>query len=330
MYNDEAIDDLAATLNITDEEKIKELSAVLQGENAAPRAMAELLTAAGLTVVEVPMTALPSAPDVGPALEYGFKEAINAFLAGLGDDAPVGSLAEIIALNREDLANRAPYGQGYLETSQNTPITAEQYAAIEQENQSKAREDIDRLLEQYDLDVIASDVNQAYAPAGYPALTVPAGYADDGTPQGAVFVGGYLAEPQLLAVGHAFEQATRARVAPDLEKTLQQITAISTEENDMAGKQPEADAAKPAYVTGLEAAYGAPSQEGFGSAMFYEQLNRDDNLADAALAEYDHFIGDLSERWGEDAWMGSWKEVYARPAGVQTKCPCGCLLIGES
>jgi amidase len=161
--------------------------------------------------------------DVNPALEYGFKEAINAFLAGLGDAAPAGSLAEIIAFNKKDLANRAPYGQDHLEASQNTKITAEQYAALEQHSQASARNGIDRLLDQFDIDVIVSDVNQTYAPAGYPALTVPAGYAEDGTPKGVVFVGGYLSEPQLLAVGRGYEQAAQARVAPNLEATMKLI-----------------------------------------------------------------------------------------------------------
>ena len=73
---------------------------------------------------------------------------------------------------------------------------------------------------------------------------------------------------------------------------------------------------KPAYVAALEAAYGAPSQAGFGSAVFYEQLKAADDLDKAALANYRFFVGDLWERYGEEAWMGPWKEVYTRAAGV--------------
>ena len=74
---------------------------------------------------------------------------------------------------------------------------------------------------------------------------------------------------------------------------------------------------RPAHVTALEAAYGAPSQAGFGSAVFYELMKADDDLAKAALAKYKYFTGDLWERWGEDAWMGPWKEVYNRPTGAK-------------
>ena len=56
-------------------------------------------------------------------------------------------------------------------------------------------------------------------------------------------------------------------------------------------------------MTALEAAYGAPSQAGFGSAVFFDQLKPTDTLADAALAKYKFFVGDLWERYGEDAWI---------------------------
>lgn len=90
------------------------------------------------------------------------------------------------------------------------------------------------------------------------------------------------------------------------------------ENNEMATTtQPKPGANKPDYVTDLEAAYGAPSQAGFGSAVFHEQLKPAAKLAEAALAKYTYFVGDLWERYGEDAWMGPWKEVYARPAGAK-------------
>lgn len=74
---------------------------------------------------------------------------------------------------------------------------------------------------------------------------------------------------------------------------------------------------KPSYVETLEGAYGVPSQEGFGSAMFYEEKGAGDSLEEAALAKYKYFVGELWERWGQDAWMGPWKEVYARKAGAK-------------
>ena len=74
---------------------------------------------------------------------------------------------------------------------------------------------------------------------------------------------------------------------------------------------------KPQYVTALEAAYGAPSQAGFGSAVFYEHINQTEKIEEAALHKYRYFVGELWERYGEDAWMSAWKQVYARPAGLK-------------
>ena len=82
----------------------------------------------------------------------------------------------------------------------------------------------------------------------------------------------------------------------------------------MHTEHPKSDTSKPAYVTDLEAAYGAPSQAAFGSAVFHEQLKAPDSLEQAALAKYKYFVGDQWERFGEAAWMGPWKAVYTRPA----------------
>lgn len=74
--------------------------------------------------------------------------------------------------------------------------------------------------------------------------------------------------------------------------------------------------AKPNYVSLLEAAYGAPSQAAFGSAVFFESLKSADDLEKLALAKYRFFVGELWERYGEEAWMRSWKEVYERQSGA--------------
>lgn len=76
-------------------------------------------------------------------------------------------------------------------------------------------------------------------------------------------------------------------------------------------------ATKPAYVSELEAVYGPPSDGGFGSAVFFERLAASDELEQAALDVYQSFVGELWQRWGEEAWMGSWRTVYERPADAQ-------------
>ena len=70
---------------------------------------------------------------------------------------------------------------------------------------------------------------------------------------------------------------------------------------------------KPAYVAALEAAYGQPSQEGFGSAVFFDQMQQNDDLEEVAKKYYQYFVGQNWDEWGEEAWMSPWKETYSRP-----------------
>lgn len=83
------------------------------------------------------------------------------------------------------------------------------------------------------------------------------------------------------------------------------------------------------YVAQLEAAYGPPSQRGFGSAVFHEALRPADDLATAALAKYRHFVGPLWSRFGEQAWMGPWREVYSRPASARRDIVAELLAIED-
>ncbi|MEJ2503566.1 MAG: amidase, partial [Gemmatimonadota bacterium] len=76
------------------------------------RALSDLQTA-GATVVD--SLELPHYGEYGDAewqiLLYEFKHDLNAYLDGLGDDAPVGSLADVIAFNRRERGRSMPYFQ---------------------------------------------------------------------------------------------------------------------------------------------------------------------------------------------------------------------------
>ena len=49
----------------------------------------------------------------------------------------------------------------------------------------------------------------------------------------------------------------------------------------------------PVYVVSMESAFGAPSQAGFGSAVFYEPAIVAADLARIAQEKYRYFVGDL-------------------------------------
>ncbi|MBL9087415.1 MAG: hypothetical protein JNM10_09755 [Planctomycetia bacterium] len=67
-------------------------------------------------------------------------------------------------------------------------------------------------------------------------------------------------------------------------------------------------------VAALEAVFGPASDAGFGSATFTGPTGAD--LEPVARATYRRFVGAKWERFGEAAWMGPWRRVYARPAGA--------------
>lgn len=85
----------------------------------------------------------------------------------------------------------------------------------------------------------------------------------------------------------------------------------------------------PLYYTDLVTLYGAPSQSGFGSAVFYDQIETGSDLEPIALHYYQHFVGDLWEQFGADAWMSAWKLVYDRPAKMPPDIVAEVRAIGD-
>ena len=145
------------------------------------------------------------------------------------------SLKDLIEFNERNRDRELPFfGQETLiEAEAKGPLTDQAYLEARARCLKWARQDgIDGLMDQHQLDaIIAPTTGPAHtldlisgdrglggsssyaAVAGYPSVTVPAGNIF-GLPMGLSFFGRAWSEAKLIALSYAFEQATKARMAP--------------------------------------------------------------------------------------------------------------------
>ncbi|WP_072013745.1 amidase family protein [Myxosarcina sp. GI1] len=160
-------------------------------------------------------------------LFYEFKRDLNAYLDSLGDDAPVDTLAEVIAFNEANAEEALRYGQTRALESQAIDLVEdrEQYLEDRATDLRLAKEEgIDAYLEQYDLDAILFPENfgaSIAAKAGYPSINVPGGYIPNGEPFGVTFSGTAFSEPELIGFAYDYEQASKLRVSPESTPPLE-------------------------------------------------------------------------------------------------------------
>ncbi len=171
-------------------------------------------------------------------LQYEFKTDLGNYLGGRGSS--MRSLADIIAFNRQQSAKEMPYfGQEIMEQSQaRGPLTEKAYTeALAKCRKMSRAGGIDAVVAEHKLDAIIGptagpawltdlitgdhDTGGCSTPAavaGYPHITVPAGFVR-GLPIGLSFFGPAWSEPVLLKLAYSFEQASRARRAPAFRAT---------------------------------------------------------------------------------------------------------------
>lgn len=201
------------------------------------------LSAAGATVVDP--VELPSFDEFNAdsseitVLIFEFKRDLNAYLA-TRSGVPVGNLADVIEFNRANADRELPFfGQQFMELAEAEIFSEEEYlAALVRGPRLAAEQGIDAALAAHNLDALVAPTNSPAWPsdvitgdcfqfgssafaavAGYPLVTVPAGYAFD-LPVGLTFMGTAWSEPTLIRLAAGFEAATQARRAPQFLRTF--------------------------------------------------------------------------------------------------------------
>ena len=173
-------------------------------------------------------------------LLYELKTDLNTYLANR-PGAKAGSLEELIAFNEHNRDAEMPYfGQDvFIKAQAKGPLTSKEYLdALESNHRLSRKEGIDGVMDKFHLDAIvaptggpawltdlvngdhvAGGSSNAAAVAGYPDITVPAGYVF-GLPVGISFFGRAWSEPTLLKLAYSFEQATQVRKPPQFLPTV--------------------------------------------------------------------------------------------------------------
>jgi amidase len=200
----------------------------------------EALRAAGAEVVDP--ADIPGAREMAgftgerelEVLLYELKHDLNAYLAERGDRR-IRSLADVIAYNEAHADTELRhFGQEFLVAAQSKgPLTDPAYLEALASNRRLSREQgVDKVLRERNLDAllvptssppwtidlvngdhVLGEGSTPAALAAYPAVNVPAGYAD-GLPVGITFFGTAWSEPTLIGLAYAFEQATKVRRPP--------------------------------------------------------------------------------------------------------------------
>ena len=175
-------------------------------------------------------------------LLYELKADLNAYFGRLGTSAPIHSLKELIEYNEKNAKSEMPYfGQElFLKAEAKGPLTSKEYIdALKLCRRMSRKDGIDAAMKKYKLDALVAPTDSPAwltdlidsdhflggsstlaAVAGYPSITVPAGFVF-GLPVGISFFGRAWSEPTLLKFAYAFEQATHSRKTPNFLSTAE-------------------------------------------------------------------------------------------------------------
>jgi amidase len=170
-------------------------------------------------------------------LHYEFKAGLNKYLKSVNGAVLVHSMEDVIKFNEENSHRVMPYfGQEHMLTAQEKKtLRDKKYRdALAKNLRLTRKEGIDAVMRKHKVDALIVptggpawlidlvngdsinwDMESTSPPAvaGYPHITVPAGYIF-GLPVGISFFGQAWQEPTLIKFAYAFEQATQFRRQP--------------------------------------------------------------------------------------------------------------------
>jgi amidase len=174
-------------------------------------------------------------------LLYEFKDGLASYFASRGDTSPLRSLADLKAFNERERDREMPWFEQEIVDMAlaKGPLTDAAYREARATCLRLARtEGLDALFATHRVDaIVAPTTGPAWtvdvvngdhylggsasvaAVAGYPHLTVPMGQVQ-GLPVGLSIIGRAWDDARILGYGYAFEQATRARVAPTFRERV--------------------------------------------------------------------------------------------------------------
>lgn len=186
----------------------------------------QILKDAGATLIDVTLPNTNSITNFGDSqtivLQYEFKTDLNKYLANR--KSPYKTLADLIKFNDDNKDKELPkFGQEiFISSQERGELTDKTYTDALQLIKSTTQNGINSAIEKDNLDAIVSPTGGTWgmaAIAGYPYITIPAGFVD-GIPAGLAFFGKAFSEPALIKFAYAFEQKTKKREAPKYLPTI--------------------------------------------------------------------------------------------------------------
>ena len=191
------------------------------------------MEAAGATIVDLAEVVDQSFLESARTLEYEFARDFDAYLDELGDAAPVGSLAELVASGEIHPSVQARFEDtSILDVDPEALNTNTSYLRrLHRRDQLKrtvlarmAEDELDALLYPPSrVPPVEIPENQPFremncelaAHTGLPAVVVPAGFTPDGLPVGVELLGREFGEPRLFELAYSFERTSSHRRPPE-------------------------------------------------------------------------------------------------------------------